>query len=404
MKKQTILLLLLFVQLSSWSQSSGSGACTDELVQNSKGIWVKNGEGRGSGTKVQQDEAFRRMEDIHQILLNMYPNPVGVDIMWLKGMGGTGHFGSRVKYRNTRDNVRTFDFTNQLPLVSYNYNIVFKPYFCQHTHEGVFLKPGRENLGSKGITISANKFDELIGEGGIDDWTIDGLPVRTMSPLAKEKWNGYEVHVGEFGSSLHLMLIHRKGILPYKPVSRKVYLEYCIKFHTAMHDESIKRTEQLPVRSLAEQEAEKNARLAKFEKDFGKDPKRLKSAVDYYLSGYQTDQQRRDEQVQKGKRIKEEELKKFTDELAKTTREGLLDSPAVVQVSLLSDPIFTTDPEKGQMIVTHNPEYFRKDLSGHVPQFFVMSWIWSDYPPHRKYEKKMLEEFPIEKLQAMIDK
>ena len=58
--------------------------------------------------------------------------------------------------------------------------------------------------------------------------------------------------------------------------------------------------------ALEEQEKEKNTKLAKFEKDFGKDPKRLKSAVDYYLSGYKTDQQMRDEQVQKQKKIKQE--------------------------------------------------------------------------------------------------
>ena len=70
-------------------------------------------------------------------------------------------------------------------------------------------------------------------------------------------------------------------------------------------------TENLPVRSLEEQEKEKNAKLAKFEKDFGKDPKRLKSAVDYYLSGYKTEQQIRDEQVQNAKKNKAAGVKKI---------------------------------------------------------------------------------------------
>jgi len=156
---------------------------------------------------------------------------------------------------------------------------------------------------------------------------------------------------------------------------------------------------------LEEQEKEKKAKLARFENDFGSDPKRLKSAVDYYLSGYQTDQQQREERVNKAIKNKQDELKKFTDELEKTTKEGLLDSPALILVTYYSIPtIFETDPEKGYMLVTENPDYIRKDLPGYVPQLIVLSWWWSDYVPYRAYENILWQDFPIEKLQAMIDK
>ena len=147
-------------------------------------------------------------------------------------------------------------------------------------------------------------------------------------------------------------------------------------------------------------------KLEKFEKDFGKDPKRLKSASDYYLSGYKTDQQIRDENVASAKKLKEQEIKKFRAELEKTTSGGLLDSPAVVRVMYYSDPIFDNDPKTGSMVVTENPDYIRKDLPGHVPQFMVFTWKWSPefWPVHKGYEKKFLQDFPIEKIQAMIDK
>ena len=166
----------------------------------------------------------------------------------------------------------------------------------------------------------------------------------------------------------------------------------------------IKVQEQMPVRTMEEQEKEKKARLAKFEKDFGSDPKRLKSAVDYYLSGYQTDQQQRDERVHKAKQVKDEEIKKFTDELEKTTKEGLLDSPAIVLVKYLSSPIFETDPLKGYMLVTENPAYIRKDLPKHVPQVFVVWWTCQDWAPQKEIGKLIEEKFPFEKLEAMIDK
>jgi hypothetical protein len=83
-----------------------------------------------------------------------------------------------------------------------------------------------------------------------------------------------------------------------------------------MYDKIIKNSEEIPVRSLEEQEKEKNFKLEKFKKDFGSDPKRLKSAVDYYLSGYQTDQQRRDDKYSKQKKIKLI-FERFGDELEK---------------------------------------------------------------------------------------
>ena len=135
---------------------------------------------------------------------------------------------------------------------------------------------------------------------------------------------------------------------------------------------------EIPVRSLERTGSRKKNKLAKFEKDFGKDPKKLKSAVDYYLSGYQTDQQRRDEQVKAQIKNKEDVLKHYKDELEKTTSEGLLDSPAIVQVMYYSNPaVFETDPMKGFMLVTENPDYIRKELPSYIPQFMVLSWKWN---------------------------
>lgn len=101
----------------------------------------------------------------------------------------------------------------------------------------------------------------------------------------------------------------------------------------------------------------------------------------------------------------EQELKKFTDELGKTNREGLLDSPAVIRVMYDSNLIFDTDPKTGSMLVTENPDYIRKDLPAHIPQFIIFNWKWSPdfYPAHKPIEKIFLQDFPIEKIQAMID-
>lgn len=236
-----------------------------------------------------------------------------------------------------------------------------------------------------------------------DTWTKNGLPVRTKNPVV-QNMGEYEIQHYDQGGTGRIVLLHRKEMLPYLPVSRKVYLEQCIAYHSNIWNEVIKDLEQMPVRSLEEQEKEKNEMLAKFKKDFGNNPSQLKSAVDYYLSGYQTDQQRRDEELEKIKKIKREELKKFTDEMEQTTKLGLLDSPAMILQLFYADQVFESDRLKARMVVTENPDYIRKDLPKHVPQVFVIRWRCNDWPGQKNVCDIIDQHFPFEKLQAMIDK
>ena len=399
----TLILLLVLVNCQGQNTNTKATPCTDIIAQTTKGKWINNYDLAGNVTRVQKQEAYKRLDIMHYILLKMYPEPTGVDVRMNRG-AGINYFGATRKYRYTEDNRLTFDYVKLLPIIMYSYYANFSPHYCAHTNDGVVFMPGLHNENSDGIGISINEFAGVVGVPAIDDdWLINGLPVRMLTTRVNEQWKGYEVY-GDVRLNSRAILIHREGKLPFIPVTRKQYLERCIAFLAKLHDNLIDLQKKIPVRSLEEQETEKKAKLAKFEKDFGKDPKRLKSAVDYYLSGYKTDQQIRDENIANAKWLKESELKKFADELEKTTREGQLDSPAYIRVMYISDLIFDNNPLTGSMLVTDNPDYIRKDLPAHVPQFIVLNWRWSEFPPHKTYQKIFLEDFPIEKIQAMIDK
>ena len=408
MKRQIIILFLLITLQASWSQQStnSNAPCNDAMVMSAKGKWINSHDNIGSVNQSQKLEAFKRLDVLQNILFNMFPKPTGVDIRVIRS-AGIGYFGSTRKYRLSPDGDLSFNYVKLLPNISYSYFANFSPHYCAHTDKGIVFTPGSKNENNDGTAISVNDFSGLIdGPAVDDDWTINGLPVKKLSTIINEKWKNYELY-GDVRSKFRYVLIHREEMLPYKPVTRKQYLDRCLAYTEQLHDKMIGALNKIPVRSLEVQEAEKKAKLAKFEKDFGKDPKRLKSTVDYYLSGYKTDQQRRDEQVTNAKKNKEAELKKFTDEMEKTTSEGLLDSPAIVQVMYYSSPVvFETDPMKGFMLVTENPDYINRDLPVYIPQFIVLSWKWNveHYPVHMENERLFLQDFPIEKLQAMIDK
>jgi hypothetical protein len=397
MKPQSVILFFIVLHFSSWSQPNiaTDSPCTDAMAMQASGRWIKTSDIGSMNSK----ETNRLLDEIHNSILRIYPKPVGVDATWHRS-AGVSYFGSKHKYYRKDDGTLTFDYSNLPHFIQYTYTAGFFRYRCEYnkTHS---LLPGYPGETGTWLNIIANP--QLGNMAGDDTWTIDGLPVIMRRPVFKKE-DGIEFLYTDPDGRSGNVLIHRNGVLPYTPVSRKQYLDYCIIYHTRLWDEVIKGAEQVPVRSIEEQEIEKKAKLAKFEKDFGKDPKRLKSAVDYYLSGYKTDQEIRDENVNKAKKKKDEEVKKFTDELEKSEREGLLGSPAMVLVKYYSNPVFETDPAKGLMLVTENPEYIRKELPKHVPQFFIVAWNCNDWLPQKRLGEIMKQDFSFEKLQAMIDK
>ncbi|HQY11552.1 MAG TPA: hypothetical protein PK133_05040 [Ferruginibacter sp.] len=398
MKKQITLLLAFLIQQSSYCQNVilTQEPCTDAMAQNTKGRWIQTPNNGTYNTK----ETSSRLDEIHKLVLEMYPQPTGMDIVWHR-TAGMSYFGSKHKYYKTNDDRQTFDYYNLPPFTYYSYNAAFFRYQCEYgkTNSLIATYPGE--TGTFLNIITNFTFGVMPPD---DNWTINGLPVNMYkTPITSA--DGIDVLYPEPGRNIYEVLIHRKGILPYTPVTRKQYLDYCIIFHTRVNDGLIEDFEKMPVRSLEEQEKEKKEKLKKFEKDFANDPKKLNANVDYYLSGYQTEQDRRDELIVKTKKNKDDVIKRFMDELERTTSQGLLDAPALVNTMYQHEPfIFETDPGKASMLITENPDYIRRDLPKYVPQFFIVQFAWNEWTPFTKFSDILKAYFPFDKLQAMIDK
>lgn len=397
--RHTITSLFFLISLSCFCQTSTISLkpCTDSMAQNAKGRWVKTKDPSTTNSK----EINATLAEFHRLMLMVCPQPTGVDAAWHTAEG-ISYFGSKSKNSPYPDGSPRYMSIDLPHFRMYYYKAGFFAYRCDPYNDKK-MNPGYPGLTGTWVTISANKSDPAIGNPPDDSWMVNGMPVRTLNAGTRLlSDDGLKEAVK--GGNNRIVLIHRKGILPYIPVTRKQYLERCISYHGKLWDEQIARIGNLPVRSPEEQENEKKAKLAKFEKDFGKDPKRLKSAVDYYLSGYKTEQQIREEDVAKAKTNKALQLKKFTDELERTTQQGLLDSPAMIRVMFDADLIFDTGPLNASMVVIENRDYIRKDLPKHVPQLFVVEWTWSDEVSLKKIDQLMEQDFPFQKLQAMIDK
>jgi hypothetical protein len=379
MKKQIIILLFISLQLSAQNKDANphfpkvkiSVPCTQEFIDNYKGKWLiptQTSIYNPGGTY--SKEAMKRINVIYEIIKQIYPQPMGSDALLNKSYN-ISDFAYTIKYV-TEDNRKQEEYVKRNQVEGWSCGMGLADWYCSSEHTNEIWNGYPEIGDGNAITVYANYLPVLTGEFFDDDgWTIDGRPIKTKMHVIGQ-WKGHDVMAttGGYYADLNndwFILISREGMLPYIPVTRKQYLERVIVYVTKFYDKMITLDDQIP--DKAEREEIKNKHL----------------------------------------NLKNIALKKYRDELEKTTQDGLLDAAAVVGTDILlltESPIFLPESQGGTMLTTENPTYFRKDLAAYVPQLFVLTWSWGEKKLkwETDFRKAIEENFPIEKLQEMIDK
>jgi hypothetical protein len=372
MKKQIIILLLISVQLSAqnakFPKLKISVPCSQEFLDNYKGKWLIPANTLfNSPNNNYSQGAMKRINEIHELVKQTYPQPMGSDAYWRVAYRKT-YFGDKIKYVTENDRTQKESVAlNQVE--GWGYSMMLFAWICnQNANE--MLNGYPDAGGGNAITVEANNLQILNGEFMDDDgWTIDGQAIKRKMPVIG-KWKGYDIMATNGGSyaqqnNEYYILISRNDMLPYIAVTRKQYLERAIDYATKFYDKMVATTEQIP--DIAEKDEARNRNL----------------------------------------KAKNDAVKKLQDELKKTTKDGLLNAPAVVGTDPLvmnEGPIFLPEKDGGIMLAIDNPNYFRKDLPSYVPQLFVLSWSWGTNKWCTDFKKAIEENFPIEELKGMIDK
>src|SRR5258705_803587 len=378
MKKQLIIILLFSIHASAqnphFPKVKISVPCANEFIKNYKGKWLIH---EPVSITDYHDEAMKRLSAINDLVRQIYPEPTGADAGWSGEFAKTS-FADEVKYVPVEDRDPEETKTKINPVYRYKYSCILFPWMCTSNPNEIMNMYPEGSSGS--IVIRANDL-EILNENYVDanEWTIEGRPIKRKM-FAAGKWNGYDMMSSVGGiyanaASEHFVLISRDGILPYIPITRKQYLDRAIQYITRYYDELTKK---------------------------------LLQANEALPAQFRSPQTEIDDQKDRNTKAKNDALKKLHDALEKTTKDGLLDAPAVVRIDPLlmnEGPVFQSEAEGGCMLVTENPNYFRKELPKYVPQFFVIELMSGD-PNHSNLNFKNIidETFPIEKLKLMIDK
>ena len=371
MKKLIIITVLHFTCFIGRSQQffKTTTPCNDELLKNTAGRWVNGGDRLYAKiSKQQQQEIFNRIDKIHQFVFPIYPSPLGIDAAWLR-FTSEEDLAQQVIYDHYPNGSIKEDFVNGIPVVNYSYLAKFFQYLCGR--DKYEMRRGFPSEGGASVEVFANHLNDFLPHSGsVEGMQIGGREIRTMPPV-KGKWKGYTLYQREAGSGITMVLLHRDGMLPYIPVTRKQYLDLSISYFNKLYDKWIADGEQTAKAWGIKPDPSAKEKIEKQRKDV---------------------------------------LKYYRDELAASTAAGLHNTPAIITTYMCDPgteyPIFTSEIAGGKMLATENPVYFRKDLPKYIPQCFVLLLEKCNWSFTLKEDpiKLMEENFPIEKLQAMIDK
>jgi len=377
MKKQIIILLLFSIhalaQNPHFPKVKISVPCTEDFINSYKGKWLIPE--LNPSVNDYQGEVKKRLNQIQNMVYQIYPQPTGCDALFSAGSEKKS-FADQVKWELVEGDWKQ-QTVKANPVYSWLYQLGLGPWVCHGTNE---IMNGYPEFSGPSLVIHANSLDILPEEFLYgDEWTIDGRQIKKRMPVIG-KWKGYDVMATIGGAyadvnSEYLVLICRDGMLPYIPVTRKQYLDRAMQYVTKTYDYTNKT---------------------------------IQKNNDSLPAQFRTSQQEIDNQKALNTKLKNDALKKYHDELEKSSADGLLDAPAVILMDpllLTGVPIFQPEEQGGTTLVTENPAYFRTDLPKYVPQFFTVELSWTSNLGWIKDFKNIIEEkFPLEQLKAMIDK
>jgi len=205
--------------------------------------------------RAQQPEAFRRMDVMHQLLLEAYPQLLGLDGNWHRRLSN-GTFADDVTY------------SNGIPVWMYSYNCTFTSCTCRQGY------PKEVVVGADvydHFKVLVNHLGALVNDYRLDTMSINGRMVYMLNSVLGS-WKGHDLY-GTPGESFRCVLLSRKGESPIIPFTRKGYLDYSFSYLNKFFDKGIQSSKEMPVRSLEEQEVLRKKALDKIDEDYKNNPK-----------------------------------------------------------------------------------------------------------------------------------
>lgn len=369
------LLLLFFCSpftlVAQQSAKQNDFVCSDEMILAVKGTWDKTENVTHTPASAAKST---RIDAISKLFQAAYSNPRGTEPTW---------------YRSFNYSL----FTDGGPQ-AYSFSSLYKHYYCNQNYKKLMLG---EETGTWAYAFinqfswfMSNQYDKL-------DFTIGGRNVYRL-PKTEGEWKGYPLYnaTAHDKGTFHCILILRPGTeLPWRPITQQHYLTERKKIwqaHLQQMRDVPRKTDSMYNRSI------KDVKENTFMKpeDKAKMIDNFEKARDKNMATFLKDSGRQAQYWQKKIDVIDAYIAQSD---AKTLQQA-----AVIKNTADFAGKFETEAEGGHELVTANPNYFKKQFKPDVPQMILLYWKWERGPAAKDFKQQFEANFPVEKLQAMIDK
>jgi hypothetical protein len=290
---------------------------------------------------------------------------------------------------------RVIDGTSYIPdgPVPYEFSSLYFTYYCNDNIKKILLGDETGNW----IYVYFNHLAWFCYKE-VDDWNIndDGKMIRVYRvPPKVGTWKGmtlYAPHTNEFDRAV---VVAHDGKLPWHSLTQKQYL-------TGLKNK-LQTEFQKTMDGYDDYEENVKKNIAENSKSTSPQAPKIKQALESQLSNFQSSKEGHKSQT---KKFYGEKLKYIDDYLDSASAEALQ------QVAII-DPkygafefkgTFGDENNGGTRLIAVGSKYFKMDLPRYVPQFIVLYWQWTQDPVSLRFREQFEENFPLEKLKAMIDK
>ena len=364
------LMLIVFTLLLSTNTIIAQPACDDQTLLDIKGSWKKKSDANMANNQAQ---VISHIDAISKLFQAAYPEPKGMEAGWYRTMGG-------------------YPVVNDGPQ-PYNFNSLYLGWYCDNYQHKVALG---DETGTWAYAF-VNSFNWFMSK----QYDLQLIKVNEQDvyilPPVKGEWKGYPV----YQSSSHkdkgrcIILTHNNQ-LPWKPITQEQYLQALKNFW--------QKQKQIAADTYNKREENYKKMISDIQNN-----KYLKQLdKDKMIAGIQKDEDNflktKDDQAAKTNKYWNDRFSIIDNYLSQHAAQ--LQQPAVIDEQITNDfkGNFSTLEKGGQLLVTVNANYFNTALPRYAAQMIVLYWRWDTTAPGLNFKKQFEENFPLDKLKAMIDK
>jgi len=317
-------------------------------------------------------ELNSRLDKIFPLMQEAFPDLSGVEPRWYRVIDGTSYVPNGP--------------------VPYEFSSLYFTYYCNDNLKQILLGTETGNW----IYVFVNHFNWLCDKVG--DWDInnDGKMIGIFSlPQKVGKWKEMTLYAPRTHELDRAVVIGHDGKLPWHSLTRKEYLTGLKnKWQVDL---------QKQINGYDENEEKMKKEIDRVSKGTSPQAPKIKEQLEQQLKDFQA---KKEGYKSSSRRFYDEEIKHIDDYFART-------SPDTLEQAAIIDPkynvlkfrgAFGDESHGGTRVIAIGAKYFNQDLPRYVPQFMVLYWTWTADPVSLRFKEQFEENFPLEKLKAMVDK